>query len=48
MNVYNLDVAKWIQYALADYNAAVTMVRLHRPVPIEIVCYHCQQAAEKI
>ncbi|MDR0490136.1 MAG: hypothetical protein LBH28_02650 [Oscillospiraceae bacterium] len=35
MNADNLDVGKWVQYALADYNAAVDMVRLHRPVPIE-------------
>ena len=48
MNADNLDVGKWVQYALSDYNAAVKMVRLHRPVPVEIVCYHCQQAAEKI
>ena len=48
MNEDNLDVAKWIQYALKDYTAAVKMVQLHRPIPIEIVCYHCQQAAEKI
>ena len=48
MNEDNLDVDKWIKYALADYNAALNMVHLHRPVPIEIVCYHCQQAAEKI
>ena len=48
MNADNLDVSKWIQYALADYNAAINMVRLHKPVPVEIVCYHCQQAAEKI
>jgi HEPN domain-containing protein len=44
----NLDVGKWIRYALADHTAAVNMVLLHNPIPIEIVCYHCQQAAEKI
>ena len=48
MSADNLDVIKWIQYALMDYNAAVNMTKLHRPVPIEIVCYHCQQSAEKI
>jgi HEPN domain-containing protein len=48
MNVDNFDVDKWLQYALADYNAAVNMIRFHRPVPIEIVCYHSQQAAEKM
>jgi len=44
----NLDVSKWIKYALSDYSTAINLVRLHNPVPIEIVCYHCQQAAEKI
>jgi HEPN domain-containing protein len=44
----NIDVNKWIQYAMADYTAALNMVRLHKPIPIEIVCYHCQQAAEKL
>jgi len=31
----NLDVSKWIQYALADYNAAVNIFQLHRPVDIK-------------
>ena len=48
MNGDNLDIIKWIQFAQMDYDAAINMVKLHRPVPIEIVCYHCQQAAEKI
>jgi HEPN domain-containing protein len=31
-----------------DYDAAKNMAALFNPVPLEIVCYHCQQAAEKI
>ena len=44
----SLDVAEWIRYAEMDYNAAKNMSVLHHPVPLEIVCYHCQQCAEKI
>jgi HEPN domain-containing protein len=44
----NLDVSEWIRYAQMDYDAAKNMAILHNPVPLEIVCYHCQQSAEKI
>jgi HEPN domain-containing protein len=44
----NLDVNEWIRYAQMDYDAAKNMSELHNPVPLEIVCYHCQQSAEKI
>jgi HEPN domain-containing protein len=46
----NLNVAEWVQYAQEDYNLAVTIVKTHSPypVPIRIVCYQCQQSAEKI
>jgi len=44
----SLDVAKWVRYAEMDYKAAADMSILHHPVPLEIICYHCQQSAEKI
>jgi HEPN domain-containing protein len=44
----NLNVNEWIRFAQMDYDAAINMSRLHRPVPLEIVCYHCQQSVEKI
>ena len=44
----NLDVKKWVRYAQMDYDAAKNMSELFNPVPLEIVCFHCQQAAEKI
>ena len=44
----SLDVGEWIRYAQMDYDAAKNMSILHKPVPLEIVCYHCQQSAEKI
>ena len=30
-----------------DLSAAQTLWQYHRPMPCEIICYHCQQAAEK-
>ncbi|MDR3012885.1 MAG: HEPN domain-containing protein [Chitinispirillales bacterium] len=43
----SLDVLKWIKFAQNDYEAAVILSERFRP-PIEAVCYHCQQSAEKI
>jgi HEPN domain-containing protein len=43
----NLELAnKWLEYARTDYNVAIHDTTFH-PVPIEIICYHCEQAAEK-
>jgi len=44
----NLDIKEWIRFAQMDYDAAKNMSVLFHPVPLEIVCFHCQQAAEKI
>ena len=41
-------VARWIAFAQKDYDAALNMAMLHRPAPVEIICYHCQQSSEKI
>jgi len=40
------EVREWFNYALRDYNTAIYLQNM-RPVPIEIICYHCQQSAEK-
>jgi len=37
---------EWIKFAQADFDAALHL-EAQRPVHIEIVCFHCQQAAEK-
>ena len=37
---------KWMEYAKMDYDVAVHDTTF-RPIPIEIICYHCQQAGEK-
>ena len=38
----------WLRFAQADYDSAKYLYDspLH-PKPLEIICYHCQQAAEK-
>jgi len=44
----DLNINEWVRFAQMDYTAAKDMSVLHHPVPLEIVCYHCQQRAEKI
>ncbi|OFX27324.1 MAG: hypothetical protein A2033_10935 [Bacteroidetes bacterium GWA2_31_9] len=39
-------VKEWIFLADSDLNSAVFLKGMF-PVPIEIICYHCQQCAEK-
>ena len=39
-------VSEWLRYARMDYDAAMHL-RSYHPMPIEIICYHCQQAGEK-
>ena len=43
----NKDVAKeWFKVAETDLASAEFLQRM-KPVPVEIICYHCQQSAEK-
>ena len=43
----NKDIAKeWFKIAEADLSSAEFLQRM-RPIPMEIICYHCQQSAEK-
>lgn len=37
---------EWFQYANTDFEAA-NFLQTMRPMPLEIICYHCQQSAEK-
>jgi HEPN domain-containing protein len=42
------DVAcEWLFYAKNDLESAEYLLG-KRPVPVEIICFHCQQAAEKM
>ncbi|MCL2198558.1 MAG: HEPN domain-containing protein [Defluviitaleaceae bacterium] len=38
---------EWIAFSKMDLGAAKYLCNMH-PKPLEIICYHCQQSAEKI
>lgn len=40
-------VAEWLKFADMDLQSAKTLLETMHPAPLEIVCYHCQQSAEK-
>lgn len=37
---------EWLNYASHDLQAA-KFLQAMKPLPVEIICYHCEQAAEK-
>jgi HEPN domain-containing protein len=41
------EAKEWMMYADNDFEAANQLASFHFP-KIEIICYHCQQSAEKI
>lgn len=45
MNVKDI-AQEWFRIAELDLSSAAFLQGMH-PKPIEIICYHCQQAAEK-
>ena len=40
-------VIPWIQKAENDISSARHLKKTMHPAPVEIICFHCQQAAEK-
>ena len=40
-------VKEWITFANQDFYSAKYLLNMH-PTPLEVICYHCQQAAEKV
>ena len=46
MSEHNI-VAEWLQIAWDDYDSALHLFKTKIPKPLEIICYHCQQSAEK-
>jgi HEPN domain-containing protein len=43
----NHDIAiEWFKMAEIDINSANFLLAM-KPVPFEIICYHCQQCVEK-
>ena len=43
----NSIYSEWFEFAKRDLESAKFLINMH-PVPIEIICYHCEQSAEKI
>jgi HEPN domain-containing protein len=41
-------VEEWYRFAKMDYETAIYLYDTMYPMPYEIVCYHCQQATEKL
>lgn len=44
----NSIVDEWLQFAKMDYDTARYLYETMRPKPLEIICYHCQQAVEQM
>ena len=44
-DVYIID--EWLRFANMDLDAAKFSFKTMRPAPLEIICFHCQQADEK-
>jgi HEPN domain-containing protein len=40
-------VGEWLKFAKRDYDIAVHLKEHFHPLPVENICYNCQQAAEK-
>jgi HEPN domain-containing protein len=47
MSEYIEEAQEWRRYADNDLRTAEYIAKNMWPVPLEIVCYHCQQAIEK-
>lgn len=46
-NEYLDDAREWLSFAEADLGVAEHLDKTYHPKPLEISCFHCQQAAEK-
>ena len=43
----NQETKQWLDMADMDLGVAKYLMENYYPKPLEIICYHCQQAAEK-
>ena len=46
-NEYLDDAKESLSFAEADLGVAEHLNKTYHPKPLEIICFHCQQAAEK-
>jgi len=42
------ETLKWFQFAEMDFQTAIHLYENMYPPPREIICFHCQQAVEKL
>jgi HEPN domain-containing protein len=40
-------VTEWLKFSDTDFSTADYLYNNMQPAPLEIICYHCQQSAEK-
>lgn len=43
----NQETKQWLDMAYMDLGVAKHLMENYYPKPLEIICYHCQQVAEK-
>lgn len=41
------EIREWYDMAVVDLGVAKHLEKTYYPKPLEIICYHCQQATEK-
>ncbi len=41
------EVSLWLEMAKTDLGVAKHLYETYHPQPLEVICYHCQQSAEK-
>ncbi len=41
------EIEQWLELAKMDFGVADYLLKTYHPKPLEIICYHCQQSAEK-
>lgn len=41
------ETKQWYDMAVMDFGVAKHLDETYRPKPLEIICYHCQQAVER-
>ena len=41
------EVKEWLDFSKTDLEASKHLYMTFYPKPLNIICYHCQQAAEK-
>ena len=46
-NLSQTETKEWFSFAKTDLDVAKHLYNTFYPKPLEIICYHCQQSAEK-